>query len=139
VQGWAGRLERKPGALAFHVRWLPHDAAKELEGRVGAAWASAADRAGLGLHSFDGGVELRAEGRDKGYATESILSELGGHAAVAYLGDDETDENAFARLRSRGLSVLVRPELRPTAAALWLRPPEELVDFLRRWATAAGG
>jgi trehalose 6-phosphate phosphatase len=64
---------------------------------------------------------------------------LGADLAVAYLGDDQTDEDAFVRLRGRGLCILVRPELRPTAAAMWLRPPGELIGFLRQWATVAGG
>jgi trehalose-6-phosphatase len=55
---------------------------------------------------------------------------------VAYLGDDRTDEDAFKALAGRGLAVLVREELRPTAAAVWLRPPVELLDFLQRWMTA---
>ncbi len=135
----ADRLERKPAALAFHVRGLPGDEAARLLERVRGAWAALAERSGLGLHSFDGGVELRALGRDKGYAVQSILSGLEADAAVAYLGDDLTDEDAFVRLCGRGLSVLVRPQFRPTAAMLWLRPPEELIEFLHRWATVAGG
>jgi len=31
------------------------------------------------------------------------------------------------------LAVLVRTELRDTAADLWLKPPHELLDFLLRW------
>jgi hypothetical protein len=27
----------------------------------------------------------------------------------------------------------VRPEHRPTAAQVWLRPPGELIDFLQQW------
>jgi len=33
----------------------------------------------------------------------------------------------------------VRREWRETAAELWLRPPEELRTFLRRWLDAASG
>ena len=57
---------------------------------------------------------------------------------MAYLGDDRTDEDAFRALRGRGLSVLVRAEPRETAADAWIRPPEELIEFLRTWRREAG-
>ncbi|RME26788.1 MAG: trehalose-phosphatase, partial [Candidatus Zixiibacteriota bacterium] len=52
------------------------------------------------------------------------------------LGDDRTDEDAFAALSSRGLKVLVRSEPRETAADLRLVPPDELRSFLDRWLEA---
>jgi trehalose 6-phosphate phosphatase len=64
---------------------------------------------------------------------ESSGDPLGPDTAVAYLGDDRTDEDAFMALRGRGLAVLVRPDLRATAAEVWIRPPDELLLFLQRW------
>jgi len=52
---------------------------------------------------------------------------------VAYLGDDNTDEAAFLALQGRGVSILVRPTWRETAAKYWLQPPDELLDFLGLW------
>jgi trehalose-6-phosphatase len=66
-----------------------------------------------------------------------VLSETAGDGAIAYLGDDLTDEDAFAAVKPRGLAVLVRPELRETEADVWLQPPRELVAFLKRWRAAA--
>jgi hypothetical protein len=37
------------------------------------------------------------------------------------------------RIGRHGLSVLVRREWRETAAAVWLRPPGELKEFLEKW------
>jgi len=54
----------------------------------------------------------------------------------AYLGDDRTDEDAFLAIAPHGVGVLVRPELRETAAAWWLRLPEELLEFLDDWSAA---
>ena len=88
------------------------------------------------LLEFDIGIEMRMPGRDKGDAVRTILDEIGPEAPVAYLGDDATDERAFVALGTRGLSVLVRPECRATAAALWVRPPEGLREFLARWLQA---
>jgi hypothetical protein len=36
-------------------------------------------------------------------------------------------------LRGRGLTVLLRADYRETTAGAWLRPPQELIDFLERW------
>ena len=63
----------------------------------------------------------------------SILEEHGKNTVVAYLGDDETDEDAFTALGDRGLSVLVSQESRSTGADIWIRPPEELFAFLEGW------
>ena len=72
---------------------------------------------------FDGGLEIRVAGPGKGDAVRAILKEAGPGAAVAYLGDDQTDEDAFHALKGIGLTVLVRPQSRPTAADVWLQPP----------------
>jgi trehalose-phosphatase len=99
------------------------------------AWTPLAERGALELHPFDGGLELRVPGRDKGFAVRRIFADLDEGAAVAYLGDDRTDEDAFRALDGRGLSVLVRREPRPTAAELRLEPPEELLQFLSQGLT----
>ena len=65
------------------------------------------------------------------------IAQAGNVPAVAYLGDDLTDEDAFRAIKGVGLGGLVRAEFRPTAADIWLLPPEELIDFLRQWHYAA--
>nr|WP_246325274.1 trehalose-phosphatase [Dissulfurirhabdus thermomarina] len=132
------RFEEKPGCLAVHWRGLPADAARALEGRVREAWTPVAREAGLALRPFDGGLELRSPGWTKGSVVERLLAEMAPGAAAAYLGDDDTDEDAFRALGPGGLSVLVRDRFRPTRARLWIRPPAELLDFLGRWACETG-
>ena len=66
---------------------------------------------------------MRMPGRDKGDAVRTILNEIGPNVPVACLADDLTDERAFVALGVRGLSVLVRPKWRKTAAAVWIKPP----------------
>lgn len=56
---------------------------------------------------------------------------------MAYLGDDLSDEGAFIALEGRGLTVLVRHELRPTVTQAWLLPPDELLVFMTRWHLAS--
>lgn len=133
----ATRVEVKPASVAVHVRGLDAGQSRTLLAYVRSAWAPLLDLAGLELRDFDGGLELRAAGHDKGTALREILSEEPEGAAVAYLGDDLTDEDAFRVLRGRGLSVLVRRELRDTSADVWIRPPEELIGFLRSWRSAS--
>lgn len=134
--GWNGRLERKPFGLALHWRGMKPAETEEIRVRVLEHLPHLVAGTGLCLHEFDGGLELRSPGITKGKAVETILAEMQGETISAYLGDDLTDEDAFGALKGRNLSVLVRDELRETKADLWLRPPDELLDFLRRWETA---
>jgi len=132
-RGYGERCEVKPVTVAFHWRGLDAGVVAALRAEVSGVWGPLAKRGGLELHPFDGGLELRCSGRDKGYAVRRVLAELGANAAVAYLGDDLTDEDAFVALRGRGLGVLVRDEPRSTAAEAHLAPPGELLEFLENW------
>jgi trehalose-phosphatase len=137
--GLEARCELKPAGIALHWRGMLDGEIDSLIERAAPAWGEIAEDAGLRLHEFDGGIELRPVSRDKGYAVRTVLEEAGPDAIVAYLGDDETDEDAFWMLEGRGLRVLVKTIFRSTKADLWLRPPEELLEFLTRWSDASGG
>ncbi len=128
--------EHKFGSLAVHWRGLTEDEVREIRSKVLLRWLSIADRACLTLEHFDGGIEMRMADRSKGDAVRAVLSEMDIDTPVAYLGDDQSDEDAFRVLRDRGLGVLVRPQWRETAANLWLRPPVQLIGFLRDWLAA---
>jgi len=88
------------------------------------------------LLKFDGGLEIRAPHNHKGDAVRTMISEMPAGAPTAYLGDDNTDEEAFRELNGQGLSILVRARWRVTAAQVWLAPPVELLDFLNQWLQA---
>jgi trehalose 6-phosphate phosphatase len=133
VCGLGPRLEPKPAGLALHWRGMDAPAIQEIRTTIDLLWTPIIRRYQLRLHAFDGGLELRAQGRDKGSVIRTVLAELGPAAAMAYLGDDMTDEDAFEALGQHGLRVLVRPERRPSAADIWLRPPDELLAFLHTW------
>jgi trehalose-phosphatase len=135
-QGLHDRAEFKTGAVAIHWRGLDEATTAEIRGQVLLGWIPIAQSTPMELLEFDGGIEMRMPGRDKGDAVRTILDEVGPEVPVAYLGDDLTDERAFLALGTLGLSVLVRPEWRKTAAALWIRPPEGLREFLARWLKA---
>jgi trehalose-phosphatase len=125
--------EFKTGSIAIHWRGLSEIDAEDLRSRVMLGWRPIADASGLDLLQFDGGVEIRARAADKGDAVRAYLSEMSPDTPAAYLGDDATDESAFRAITGRGISVLVRPTWRPTAAQFWLKPPEQLLEFLGRW------
>lgn len=131
-------LEYKPGCLAFHWRGAEEAGLRNIGKVLHPQWNVLAADFALTLHPFDGGLELRAEHLSKAEAVRTCLRDYGpDHVAVAYLGDDQTDEDAFAALADQGVSVLVRSAWRDTRASLWLVPPEELLQFLRRWKAAA--
>lgn len=132
------RCERKPTSIAFHWRGLHNDRIVEIRARIFEKWMGLAAGRDIGWHDFDGGIEFRAHGWNKGEVVRTILSEVGPQAVCAYLGDDVEDERAFEAMADGGLSVLVRSQFRPTAADVWIRPPDELREFLVRWQQAAG-
>ncbi len=136
AQDLRSTAEFKPGSIAVHWRGKSPGEAAEIRQRVLLGWSEIARQTGMQLVEFDGGIELMPPEPDKGDAVCEILERLGADVPVAFLGDDVTDEKAFAALDERGLCVLVRPEWRETAADLWLRPPDELLDFLQRWLKA---
>jgi trehalose-phosphatase len=128
------RLERKLASIALHWRALTPQRAEELKRRAHEVWAPMVREGAVELLPFDGGLELRTVGCNKQYAVKAVLSETAEEVAIAYLGDDITDEDAFRAVKARGVGVLVRPEFRETAADIWLKPPHELIEFMRRWA-----
>ena len=137
-----GLYEDKANAAVLHWRGLSAQRASQVRERALARLEPLAHLEGLRLLPFEGGVELRG-GREKGGAIQAILDEeatAGASAAISpvvYMGDDLTDEAAFRAVNASTrphLSVLVRSQPRQTGAALWLRPPAELRQFLARWA-----
>ena len=134
--GLHNRAEFKTGAVALHLRGLDEATAAETRDQVRLGWLPIAQSTPMEMLEFDGGIEMRMPGRDKGDAVRTILDEIRPEVPVAYLGDDLTDERAFLALGILGLSVLVRSEWRETAATLWIRPPDGLREFLTRWLQA---
>ena len=135
-QGFLGLAERKPGSLAVHWRGLDQSFAAALRNKIIRGWSALARKYPFRILEFDGGLEFRLETRDKAFAIRTILRETSPDSPVAYLGDDFTDEPAFRVLRHRGLTILVRKYRRPTSAQTWLKPPEELLEFLSSWRDA---
>lgn len=134
--GLVESMEPKPASLAVHWRGVAAAGQRALEQQIRGAWEPLAQSADLELHPFDGGLELRAGDFSKADAVTTLRGEVPSGAPLGYLGDDLTDEDAFRALGRGDLGILVRQRHRPTAASLWLRPPEELQRFLEELLAA---
>ena len=78
---------------------------------------------------------------DKGRALWFLLEQAGlrpDEVVPIYIGDDVTDEDAFAALASDGVGIVVTEVDRPTAATQRLRDPAEVRSFLRELTDALG-
>lgn len=124
-------VERKRFSVAAHYRQVVAEDVDRVDAVV-ADVASVAPRlrrtGGKKVH------ELRPDlDWDKGRAVLWLLSVLDldrlGVVPV-YLGDDETDEDAFAVLDGRGWGIVVGEPAHPTAATARLRDPDEVTGFL---------
>ena len=130
------RLERKSASLALHVRGLEAAAGETLIASVEPHWRALAADQRFDLRRFDGGIELRCPGRGKGDVLRELLADLPEGATAAYLGDDETDEDAFRAIAGRGLGVLVAEQPRESAAAHVIAP-SAVAALLREWLARA--
>jgi len=137
-RGFERRLELKSGSVAAHWRGLGSSEEERFREQILSLWTPLILPHGLALRPFEGGREISSKERSKADAVRTILNEVPGEAAVAYLGDDQTDEDAFCALKGKGLTVLVRSEPKATSADIWLKPPEELIEFLQQWLLAGG-
>lgn len=126
------RLELKAASIAVHWRGLSARDTEQVRKLIARAWAGLSPA--LVLLPFDHGLELRLSECTKARAVSTVLAMMPTSTVTAYLGDDFTDEDGFIAIHSRGLAVLVRPQLGETVADLWLTPPNKLLEFLDRWA-----
>ncbi|MFC2041999.1 trehalose-phosphatase, partial [Chloroflexota bacterium] len=77
---------------------------------------------------------------DKGKALFSLLASLyndSGRFLPLYIGDDDTDEDAFRAISDRGITLVVGTGKRRTAAHYALRDTEEVAQFLHEMAVLA--
>ena len=129
--GLTSRCEKKPGSLAIHWRGLDQEMVNEIRNQVEPRWSTLAQAWQLRVQKFDGGLELRVPGRNKGDAVGIILAEMHQDAVCAYLGDDLTDENAFRYMPKRGVTVFVGPK-KESGAKYRVPTTKQVYDFLRK-------
>jgi len=126
-------VERKRYAIALHHRRASESAAAEV--RRAAARVQEGCKA-LRIGEGRKVLELRpAIDWDKGRAVEWLLETLGlggGRSFPIYVGDDITDEDAFAVVEEEGYPVVVRGRSGCTRARASLSDPVEVGLFLSR-------
>ncbi|HET9481667.1 MAG TPA: trehalose-phosphatase [Candidatus Polarisedimenticolia bacterium] len=131
--GHASRVERKRASLVLHTRGLSDEEASRVERDCSHAWRDEPAPGRLRPRRVNGGLELRAPGRDKGMAVRELLEEASPGTLAVYIGDDETDEDAFAAVSGAGYGLLVAPGPRPSLAAGRLASVQDVVGFLTEW------
>jgi trehalose-phosphatase len=138
AEGWGERLERKRASLVLHVRDLPPAQARDAIARCERSWLEPASHPGLRLDLIDGGLELRARGHDKGSTVRRLLSRQAPGTLGVFVGDDVSDEDAFAAVGGRGFGVRVGKRSSDSLARAWLPSYEDVPGFLEAWLEAAG-
>ncbi|MCP5117134.1 MAG: trehalose-phosphatase, partial [bacterium] len=127
------QVERKRFSIAIHYRRVAAtdlDAVKQAVAAIASRYDNLKCAGGKKIHELQPRVEWH-----KGKAVLLLLDRLdeGGETVLPiYIGDDVTDENAFAALRDRGFGVIVTQESRPTAARYRLRDPAEVRQYLEK-------
>lgn len=128
-------LERKRFSIAIHYREVAEGLVSGLEARIDEVLSHHPRlRKTAGKRIFD--LQPKIDWH-KGKAVQWLLGALGLDRAdvlTCYIGDDVTDENAFAALQERGIGIVVRDGSRPTKAAYALEHPDDVKAFLNELA-----
>ncbi|WP_290813485.1 trehalose-phosphatase [Halovivax sp.] len=123
-------VEHKRLTGTVHLRSVP-DSARRLVERT---TRSVVERIGDGGLTLAGGKEIRefspAIDWGKGDAVELLRADHSPDASTLYVGDDATDEHAFAALRSNGIGVLVG-RARPSNATYRVDSPAGVAELLQ--------
>ena len=128
------RLESKPASIAVHTRGATQDVGREVVEAVRngpAAWPDVTVTQGKEV------VELSVIPTHKGLAVDQLRTQLSA-SAVLFIGDDVTDENAFANLQGPDVGIKIGPG--ETKAGFRVAEPIEaarllglLLEVRRNW------
>ena len=128
----AVRLEHKPAAVALHTRDVEPSAAK-----AATRAANEAGRRHAGVQVIPGKevVELSVSAADKGSTLAHLALESRSNATL-YVGDDATDERAFAALQPSSGDLTVKVGTGETVALHRVPGPEAVVELLKIFVEA---
>lgn len=130
-------IEDKGGALACHYRLAaPADAVAAR--KLIAALAHDYQRSGVPITLVFGHAvaELRPTHINKGKAARSLLAVHGSTALPIYVGDDQSDEEAFEMLPPESITIRVAPSHTRTHARYRVLQPSDVHRLLRSWLGA---
>jgi len=129
-------VEDKGLTLSVHYRMAAPERVAEVKGAVEQAVGTAQAAGKVRLTAGKMVYEIRpAVEWDKGKALKLLIEKYGRRdktAAVVYLGDDRTDEDAFKAVEEygNGVSVFVGEEKAGSFARYFLRSPAEVISLL---------
>lgn len=133
-----GRIARKRTSVVVHLRGIPPARQVALLREAARIWSPFELGQEVKMRPIVEGVELRALGRDKGTAVDLLVGPVRDNVFAMFLGDDETDEDAFRAVREIGLAVQVGPTDRDTCAHLTLDSIEDVAPCLEAWCAEFG-
>lgn len=124
-------IEPKQAGIAVHYRRAPH--LREPARAAIEALLAAQRRADLAVLQGDHVLEIRSPAHNKGAAMRRLMAELPFHGRrPAFIGDDVTDEDAFAvALEMDGLAIVVGAR-QPSIAAHRLASHDAVLRLLAR-------
>ncbi len=131
--GFGEHIELKAASIAVHTRGMESRDADSIKRKTNEIWEPLAGSGGMELLEFNGGVELRATGRDKGTILSGIRESMPEGTFTVYIGDDATDEDAFRYIRTDGAGIRVGGTMTDTDAAYRFQDPGDVLDFLNEW------
>lgn len=130
------RIERKVATVAAHFRGMDDHDTHQSQSQLHDCWLRYADQSAVEIRQFNGGLEMRALGRHKGIAVAEYLETCPYGTLAVYVGDDDTDEDAFEVLsRDGGYGIRVGEKSETTAAQGSLSSCDDVLRFLQTWIT----
>ena len=124
-------VERKPAGLALHTRRLSSSDGTALQ--HAARERVDAELVGITVRTGKAVLEFAVRSSDKGESLTRLRQHVGATATI-YVGDDVTDEDAFATLDAGDVGVKVGQG--KSVATYRVRSPEDVADLLERLADA---
>ncbi|RZS65952.1 trehalose 6-phosphate synthase/phosphatase [Agromyces ramosus] len=124
-------IERKPAGLALHTRRLSTTAGTALQ--HSARDKVEAELLGITVRTGKAVLEFAVRSSDKGESLARLRQHVGATATI-YIGDDVTDEDAFAALDDDDVGVKVGQG--KSIATYRVRSPEDVAELLERLADA---
>ena len=131
-------VETKPASTVLHVR---NASAQDADAALDAARSGPADWTGVQVTEGKSVIELAVIETSKGHAIDALRAKFGADSVI-YLGDDVTDEKAFAHLRAGDVGIKVGDG--DTVAAYRITDTDDVATVLefvaaRRQTFLAGG
>lgn len=131
-------VETKPASTVLHVR---NASAQDADAALDAARSGPADWTGVQVTEGKSVIELAVIETSKGHAIDALRAKFGADSVI-YLGDDVTDEKAFAHLRAGDVGIKVGDG--DTVAAYRITDTDDVATVLefvaaRRRTFLAGG